>query len=220
MLLSFWMVATWSCLGYNQRHMVTAARSIEELSEALTGVCGPLLSEKISNLGDLTIRVSPSNIAEVLRRCKEDPRLLFTMLVDITAVDWMDQRPERFEVVYQLLSISTRSRLCVTVSLAEDKPAIATATQLWAGANFLEREIWDMFGISFVGHPDLRRVLMYEEFVGHPLRKDYPVQGKQPRVPLRAPEVENTARRMSRPDLVTIRGRRQPEDTTSRPKGV
>jgi len=65
-----------------------------------------------------------------------------------------------------------------------------------------------MFGIRFKGHPDLRRILLYEEFVGHPLRKDYPVQGKQPRIPLRAPEVENTARRMERPDLVTIRARR------------
>jgi NADH-quinone oxidoreductase subunit C len=195
--------------------MVTAARSIEELSEALTSVCGALLSEKVSELGDLTVRVSSENIGEVLRLCKEDSRLLFNLLVDITAVDWMDQRVERFEVVYQLLSLSTRSRLTIKVSLSENKPEIATATNLWKGANFLEREIWDMFGISFVGHPDLRRVLMYEEFVGHPLRKDYPLQGKQPRVPLRAPEVENTARRMIRPDLVTIRSRRAGGDNTS-----
>jgi len=199
--------------------MVTVARSIEELGEALTSVCGPLLSEKSSELGDLTVRVSSSNIAEVLKRCKEDPRLQFNLLVDLTAVDWMDQHSERFEVVYQLLSIPTRSRLCVKVSVSEDKPEIPTVTNLWAGANFLEREVWDMFGISFVGHPDQRRILMYEEFVGHPLRKDYPVQGKQPRVPLRSPEVENTARRMSRPDLVTIGGRRRSE-TTPESKGV
>ena len=199
--------------------METAARSIEELGEALTSVCGHLLSEKISELGDLTVRVSAANIAEVLRLCKTDPRLQFNLLVDITAVDWMDLRAERFEVVYQLLSLSTRSRLCLKVDLSESKPEIPTATNLWAGANFLEREIWDMFGISFVGHPDLRRVLMYEEFVGHPLRKDYPLQGKQPRVPLRAPEVENTARSMLRPDLVTIGGRRG-KDENAGAKGV
>jgi len=133
-------------------------------------------------------------------------------LVDITAVDWMDARKERFEVVYQLLSLSARSRLCIKVAVSEDKPEVPTATGLWNGANFLEREVWDMFGIRFLGHPDLRRILLYEEFVGHPLRKDYPVQAKQPRVPLRAPEVENTARRMQRPDLVTIRSRKNTEE--------
>jgi len=110
-------------------------------------------------------------------------------------------------VVYQLLSIPNRSRLTIKVPVSEDSPEVASATSLWSGASFLEREVWDMFGIRFSGHPDLRRILMYEEFVGHPLRKDYPVQGKQPRIPLRGPEVENTARRMIRPDLVTIRPR-------------
>ena len=158
--------------------------------------------------GDLIVSVLPNDLASLLRTCKEDPRLDFNLLIDITAVDWMDARKERFEVVYQLLSLATRSRLCIKVPVSEDKPEVPTSTNLWNGANFLEREVWDMFGIRFIGHPDLRRILMYEEFVGHPLRKDYPVQGKQPRVPLRAPEVENTARRMHRPDLVTIRSRK------------
>jgi NADH-quinone oxidoreductase subunit C len=110
-------------------------------------------------------------------------------------------------VVYQLLSISKVWRVTVKVPVSESNPEVSSVVSLWAGASFLEREVWDMFGIKFTGHPDLRRILMYEEFVGHPLRKDYPVQGKQPRIPLRAPEVENTARRMSRPDLVTIRAK-------------
>jgi NADH-quinone oxidoreductase subunit C len=158
--------------------------------------------------GDLIVTVLPTDLASVLRTCKENPQLDFNLLVDITAVDWMDARKERFEVVYQLLSLSARSRLCIKVPVSEDKPEVPSATSLWNGANFLEREVWDMFGIRFTGHPDLRRILLYEEFVGHPLRKDYPVQAKQPRIPLRAPEVENTARRMQRPDLVTIRSRK------------
>jgi len=112
---------------------------------------------------------------------------------------------DRFEIVYHLLSIPGLKRLRIKVALSEDKPEIDSATDLWTAANFLEREVWDMYGIKFRGHPDLRRILMYEEFQGHPLRKDYPVQAKQPRVPLRMPEVENTARDMKRPTLVQIR---------------
>jgi NADH-quinone oxidoreductase subunit C len=192
--------------------MVAAARSIEELSEVLSGACGQCLVEKVVERGDLIVTVLPNDLASVLRTCKENPQLDFNLLVDITAVDWMDARKERFEVVYQLLSLSARSRLCIKVAVSEDKPEVPTATGLWNGANFLEREVWDMFGIRFLGHPDLRRILLYEEFVGHPLRKDYPVQAKQPRVPLRAPEVENTARRMQRPDLVTISSRKNTEE--------
>jgi NADH:ubiquinone oxidoreductase subunit C len=112
--------------------------------------------------------------------------------------------------VYQLLNVPHALRLTIKVAVSESTPEVDSATSLWKGASFLEREVFDMFGIRFKGHNDLRRILMYEEFVGHPLRKDYPVQGKQPRIPLRAPEVENTARRMSRPDLVTIRSKRSP----------
>lgn len=187
--------------------MVTAGRSIEELKSALEQECGQAISQSSVELGDLSITVLPDKLAGVLKACKEAPRLSFNLLVDITAVDWLDARPERFEVVYQLLSLVTLSRLCIKVPVSEDKAEVVSATSLWNGANFLEREVWDMFGIRFVGHADLRRILMYDEFVGHPLRKDYPIQGKQPRVPLRAAEVENTARRMLRPDLVTIRSR-------------
>jgi NADH-quinone oxidoreductase subunit C len=142
------------------------------------------------------------------------------MLVDVTAVDWMDAKEHRFEVVYQLLSVAKRHRVTIKVPVSEDQPEVPTATALWHGANFLEREVWDMFGIRFAGHPDLRRILMYEEFIGHPLRKDYPVQGKQPRIPLRHAEVENTARRMLRSDLVTIRPRARDEGDSVEGKGA
>lgn len=188
--------------------MATAARPVEELKAALAAELGSLAQEAAVEHGDLILTLQPAEIFETLKKCKESAALGFNLLVDITAVDWLDSRPTRFEVVYQLLSLGNLWRLTIKVPVSEDKAEVPTATPLWNGANFLEREVWDMFGIRFAGHPDLRRILMYEEFVGHPLRKDYPVQGKQPRVPLRMPEVENTARRMLRPDLVTIRSRK------------
>jgi NADH-quinone oxidoreductase subunit C len=181
---------------------------VEALKESLVQICGQGVGELVVERGDLVMTVKPAELAAVLKSCKESPQLAFEMLVDITAVDWLDAREKRFEVVYQLLSLTKTQRLTIKVPLGEDRPEVVTATALWRGANFLEREVWDMFGIRFEGHPDLRRILMYEEFVGHPLRKDYPVQGKQPRVQLRSPEVENTARKMQRGDLVTIRAKK------------
>jgi NADH-quinone oxidoreductase subunit C len=184
------------------------ANRVEALKESLVAICGEGIGELVIERGDLVVTVQPAALAAVLKSCKESPQLAFEMLVDITAVDWLDAREKRFEVVYQLLSLTKTQRLTIKVPLAEDRPQVVTATTLWNGASFLEREVWDMFGIRFEGHPDLRRILMYEEFVGHPLRKDYPVQGKQPRVQLRSPEVENTARKMQRGDLVTIRAKK------------
>ena len=83
-------------------------------------------------------------------------------------------------MVYQLLSIPHNHRLRVKVRVSEDEPEVPTAADVWPIANWLEREVWDMFGIRFSGHPDLRRLLLYEEFVGHPLRKDYPINRRQP----------------------------------------
>ncbi|MBX7137090.1 MAG: NADH-quinone oxidoreductase subunit C [Oligoflexia bacterium] len=157
--------------------------------------------------GDVVVRVKPEGLVDFFRLLKLDSELCFDMLLDVTAVDWMDQAEARFELVYHVLSTAKLHRLRVKVWVQESKPEIESLCPLWSGANFMEREVWDMYGIKFHGHPDLRRILMYEEFVGHPLRKDYPVQGKQPRVPLRHPEVENTARLMKRPALVQINKR-------------
>jgi NADH-quinone oxidoreductase subunit C len=187
--------------------------SADQLKESLLAVCGDaiadgVISSIVVELGDVIVKASPAALGDLLKKCKELPELSFNMLIDITAVDWLDSRATRFEMIYQLLSLSKLHRLTIKVPVSEDNPEVVTASNLWNGANFLEREVWDMFGIRFIGHPDLRRILMYDEFVGHPLRKDYPLQGKQPRVPLRYPEVENTARRMHRDDLVTIRSRK------------
>jgi NADH-quinone oxidoreductase subunit C len=193
--------------------MVDVKSTSGELLEILQKECGDLIQDSVVELGDVVVTVSPGNLVKFLITCKNSTKLAFNLLSDLTAVDWMDLRDDRFEVVYQLMSLGKLWRLTVKVAVSESSPEVASVVSLWAGASFLEREVWDMFGIRFEGHPDLRRILMYEEFVGHPLRKDYPVQGKQPRIPLRAPEVENTARQMSRPDLVTIRTKSRSEST-------
>jgi len=104
----------------------------------------------------------------------------FDYLVDITCVDYLQYRgaADRFGLAYLLASSLTNERITLRVYLNEPELTVASATPLWEGANWLEREVWDMFGIRFEGHPDLRRLLMPEEFTAHPLRKDYPLQGR------------------------------------------
>jgi NADH-quinone oxidoreductase subunit C len=108
----------------------------------------------------------------------------FEVCVDVTAVDWMRQRPQRFEVVANLLSMQHRLRLRMITTAPRQEPAVASLVPIWPGANFPEREAYDMFGIVFEGHPDLTRILMPDEWEGHPLRKDFgvgsvPVQFKE-----------------------------------------
>lgn len=136
------------------------------------------------------------------RKLRDGETFRFNMLLDVTCVDWLDRRAERFELVYQLLSLTFMQRLCVKIQVPEDSPEAESVKPLWPSANFLEREVYDMFGIKFIGHDDLRRILLYDEFLGYPLRKDYPKRGKQPRVPLRAPEIENSSTHLTRPQLV------------------
>ena len=178
-----------------------------------TALCAKLTSKLSSyllscdlSLGHAVIKISADKAFEFFKLLKLDSDLAFDLFVSVTAVDWMDQREQRFEVVYHLLSTRYLHRLRVKLDLPEHKPVVASVSGLWLGANFMEREVWDMYGVSFEGHPDLRRILMYEEFVGHPLRKDYPVQAKQPRVRMLNPEVRNTAVDMRRSELVQIRG--------------
>lgn len=99
----------------------------------------------------------------------------FEVCADVTAVDWMRQRPERYEVVASLLSMSHRMRLRMVTAVGREEPSVASLTPIWPGAGFAEREVYDMFGITFEGHPDLTRILMPDDWEGHPLRKDYGV---------------------------------------------
>jgi len=131
-----------------------------------------------SYAGDDTILVRRDNIFEVMKVLKE--QFQFDMLADLSAVDYLGQIP-RFEVVYHLNSLEKNVRLRVKAPVNEGEE-VDTVVPLWAIANWLEREVWDMFGIRFRNHPDLRRLLMYDEFEGHALRKDYPITKRQPRV--------------------------------------
>jgi NADH-quinone oxidoreductase subunit C len=140
--------------------------------------------------GDDVLLLDPAGLLVSFRALKEDPRLRFDFLSDITAVDYWKKKEPRFELVYQLVSLQRKARLRIRVPVPESEAAVDSLTPLWPGANFLEREVWDLFGIRFTGHPDLRRVLLYDEFEGHPLRKDYPINQWQPRVPER--QVEGT----------------------------
>lgn len=139
--------------------------------------------------GDETVVVGRENVLEVCRALRDDPELAFDFLADLTAVDYFGRAP-RFEVVAHLLSSSKCHRLRLKVPVEEKDCSIPSLSVLWKSANWLEREAYDMFGIRFEGHPDLRRILMYPEFEGHPLRRDYPHARRQPLVPERDP-VEN-----------------------------
>jgi NADH-quinone oxidoreductase subunit C len=134
-----------------------------------------------SEHGDDTVVVKRERLLAVAEHALGDPDLRFEMLSDLTAVDWLMQgRTPRFEVVYHLLSLTHRKRLRIKVPVAEEDPLLPSVTRLWRSATWMEREVWDLYGIRFDGHPDLRRILLYEEFQGHPLRKDYPMAQRQP----------------------------------------
>ena len=151
---------------------------------------GAKVLQTVQAQGDDILILDRAGLRESFRLFKEDSKLNYDFLSDITAVDYWQKMEPRFEVVYQITSLKNRRRLRVRVPVPEGDPAVESLTPLWRGANFLEREVWDLFGIRFAGHPDLRRILLYDEFQGHPLRKDYPVNLCQPRVPER--KVEGT----------------------------
>jgi len=137
--------------------------------------------ETHSAFGDDVAIVHKEKIQEILSFLKSEPELDFNFLMDLTVVDYLSlhQKP-RFEIVYHLYSLNHRHRVRIKAPVDECDPVIASAVSLWPIADWLEREAWDMFGIRFLGHPHLKRILMYEEFKGHPLRKDYPVNKRQP----------------------------------------
>ena len=125
--------------------------------------------------GEIEARVNSSDVAAMLTFLRDDPQAAFTQLIDLTAVDYPD-RKDRFDVVYQMLSMRNNMRLRLVAIVGEGQ-AIPSVTGVFMAANWAEREVWDMFGIFFAGHPDLRRLLTDYGFEGHPLRKDFPLTG-------------------------------------------
>jgi len=125
---------------------------------------------------EMSIYVERSLIRDACMLLRDDEDCQFNYLSDITCVDWFPSEP-RFEVVYHLLSHSKKERVRLKVRLDGSSPALDSVTQVWPGANYFEREVFDLFGVRFAGHPYLRRLVMPEDWEGHPLRKDYPVEG-------------------------------------------
>lgn len=153
------------------------------MKDQLLGHFPEVVQIEESHVGDEVYVVDRHHIVEVCQFLKDAAQPRFEILMDLTAVDYllMNKKP-RFAVVYILYSLAGRKRIRLKAYVPESDPIIRTVSHLWAGANWYEREVWDMFGIKFKGHPDLRRILMYDEFKGHPLRKDYPYNKRQPLV--------------------------------------
>ncbi|MBI1746942.1 MAG: NADH-quinone oxidoreductase subunit C [Acidobacteria bacterium] len=157
--------------------MTAESITIRRLKEAF----GSHIRETHAYRGDDTVVIDREALVNVATLLKQDADLEYSFLIDITAVDYLktDKAP-RFEVVYHFFSLPHKQRVRIKVPLAADDLEIDSLVPLWPGANWYEREVYDMFGVRFRGHPNLKRILLYEEFEGHPLRKDYPYNKRQP----------------------------------------
>ena len=165
-----------------------SAALIDTLRERFDEAVGP----SHAHAGDDTVEIPADALVDVCTFLKGDSATRMEMLVDVTAVDWLGRRTPRFEVVYHLHSLSLKHRLRLKVPVDGPNPVVPSLCGVWRGANWPERETWDMYGIRFDGHPDLRRVLLYEEFEGHPLRKDYAKRAYQPLVDMPTLPVDET----------------------------
>ena len=151
------------------------SEALNELAAYLTEVRSALISSSEIKYGELTVTTTTENVIALLTFLRDDARCGFVNMTDICGVDW-PQRVERFDVVYHLLSPKKNLRIRVKVPVGEDQP-VPSACGIYPGADWFERETWDMYGVLFTGHPDLRRILTDYGFEGHPLRKDFPTTG-------------------------------------------
>ena len=144
---------------------------------------GAALEEVSDFRDDLCLTIKSEQIVQLAKFLKEDPELEFVMLKDVTAIDWAT-RKKRFTAVYHVYSFKLNYTLRIKANIDDDPPAIESVTPVWRSAEWYERETWDMYGIKFINHPDLRRMYMPEGFEHHPLRKDFPVLGIPGSLPL------------------------------------
>lgn len=151
-----------------------------DLLTSLSQLFGEKIQEQIEFRGETTFVIAPCDLRQVTKYCKEE--LSFDYLLDISSVDNFGSEP-RFEIVYELYSMTLAVHLRLKVKVSEDDPAVETVSDLWPTANWHEREIWDMMGLRFHNHPDLRRILMWEGYPYFPLRKEFPLEGKPSDMP-------------------------------------
>jgi NADH-quinone oxidoreductase subunit C len=149
--------------------------ALSELFAAIEGTLGTVLQDSHQAYGELSIEVASSALPRVMTFLRDDPNMLFKELIDVTAVDY-PEREQRFEVVYHLLSLHHNQRLRVKARTDENTP-VPSVVPVFRAASWFERETWDMYGVLFSEHPDLRRILTDYGFEGHPLRKDFPLTG-------------------------------------------
>ena len=151
------------------------SEALNDLSTYLRETRGALIADAAVSFGELTLTATADNVIELLTFLRDDARCGFVNFTDICGVDW-PQRPDRFDVVYHLLSPKQNLRIRIKVATGEDQP-VPSACAVYPGADWFEREAYDMYGILFTGHPDLRRILTDYGFEGYPLRKDFPTTG-------------------------------------------
>jgi NADH-quinone oxidoreductase subunit C len=154
----------------------------QRVVDALTARFADAIVGTPSTFGDEVVVVKRERLVEVATFLRDDPAMAMDLPSFCTVIDWLGFDRPRYEAVYQLRSLSKNQRIRIKVELDDDDPRCPSLAGLWPAFNWLEREAYDMYGVTFEDHPDLRRIYMYEEFVGHPLRKDYPKDKRQPLV--------------------------------------
>jgi len=154
----------------------SSSQSANVVAEHLRSWNSKAVAEVIEFRGDTTIVIPREFLRAAAERCRQDAKLQYDLLSAATCVDRFPHEP-RFELIYQLVSIPRREKVRLKVRVSGNDPVVDSLVPVWPGANWLEREIFDLFGIRFHGHPDLRRILLPEDWEGYPLRRDYPVEG-------------------------------------------